>query len=707
MNVGKLSTLDYLVRPLGITMTISNATKTSPVGTPFPHLLAPLDLGFTQLANRTLMGSMHTGLEEEKSGFSKLAAFYEERAKGGVGLIVTGGVSPNKRGTLVPLGSEMSHFWHVNKHKEVTDAVHKYPTKICLQLLHAGRYAYHPFSLAPSKVKAPINPFTPKAMSQRQIKGTIKDYAYASHLAAKAGYDGVEIMGSEGYLINQFACIRTNQRDDDWGGSIENRMRLAIETIKAVRAKVGEKFIIIFRLSMLDLVEGGNSWDEVVTMAKAVEKAGATLINTGIGWHEARVPTIVTSVPRAAFTWITERMKKEVSIPLVTTNRINTPEVAEEILSTGQADMVSMARPFLADADFVNKAAANKSDEINTCIGCNQACLDHVFQQKRASCLVNPRACYETELNFDTAKKRKKLAVIGAGPAGLAFSVYATERGHQVELFDKISEIGGQFNVAKQVPGKEEFYETLRYFNKQLALHKVPVHLNNEQSAESLLAAGFDEVILATGIKPRKLDIEGIEHPKVLSYLQVLREKVPVGEKVAIIGAGGIGFDVATYLAESGESLTTNLEAWLKNWGVDKNYQGLGALIEGDANPRQMPERQITLLQRKKSKVGKGLGKTSGWVHRANLLKNGVKMVPNVSYKSISDDGLLIEVDGKEQLLEVDNVIICAGQEPNRDLQKSLESGGLNVHLIGGANVAAELDAKRAIRQAAELAMVI
>lgn len=694
-------------------MPTSNSAKNSqPTEKIFPHLLAPLDLGFTQLANRTLMGSMHTGLEEEKGGFAKLAAFYEERAKGGVGLIVTGGVSPNKRGRVAPLGSELSHFWHVNKHKQVTDAVHKYPTKICLQLLHTGRYAFHPFSVAPSKIKSPINPFTPKAMSARQIKGTIKDYANSASLAAKAGYDGVEIMGSEGYLINQFACLRTNQRDDDWGGNIENRMRLGIETIKAVRAKVGEKFIIIFRLSMLDLVEGGNSWDEVVTMAKAVEKAGATLINTGIGWHEARVPTIVTSVPRAAFTWITERMKKEVSIPLVTTNRINTPEVAEEVLASGQADMVSMARPFLADADFVNKAAANKSDEINTCIGCNQACLDHVFQQKRASCLVNPRACYETELNFDTAKKSKKLAVIGAGPAGLAFSVYATERGHKVELFDKISEIGGQFNVAKQIPGKEEFYETLRYFNKQLSLHNISVHLNSEQSATSLLAAGFDDVILATGIKPRKLDIEGIDHPKVLSYLQVLREKVPVGDKVAIIGAGGIGFDVATFLAESshtdgGRSLTTNIDAWLNNWGVDKTYLASGALNTDKLLEKIATNRQISLLQRKTTKVGKGLGKTSGWVHRANLVKHGVNMISGVTYKSISDDGLQIEVNGKEQLLDVDNIIICAGQEPNRDLQQALESGGMNVHLIGGANVAAELDAKRAIRQAAELAMVI
>ncbi len=685
-------------------------TSTALNESPFPQLLAPLDLGFTQLSNRILMGSMHTGLEEEKGGFEKLAAFYEARAKGGVGLIVTGGVSPNMRGRIAPFGSELSHFWHVNKHKQVTEAVHKYSTKICLQLLHTGRYAFHPFSLAPSKVKSPITPFTPKAMSVRQIKTTIKDYAHSSYLAAKAGYDGVEIMGSEGYLINQFACLRTNRRSDEWGGSIENRMRLAIETIKAVRAKVGEKFIIIFRLSMLDLVEGGNSWDEVVTMAKAVEKAGATIINTGIGWHEARVPTIVTSVPRAAFTWVTEKMKKEVSIPLITTNRINTPEVAERVLATGQADMVSMARPFLADADFVNKAAENRSDEINTCIGCNQACLDHVFQQKRASCLVNPMACYETELTLnklDKSKKPKKLAVIGAGPAGLAFSVYATQRGHHVELFDKISEIGGQFNVAKQIPGKEEFYETLRYFNKQLELLNIPVHLNNEQSSEKLLSAGFDEVILATGIKPRKLDIEGIDHPKVLSYLQVLRDKVTVGENVAIIGAGGIGFDVATYLAEKGESLTTDLNAWLENWGVDKTYQQSGALLEKSRANAHVNERQITLLQRKTSKVGKGLGKTSGWVHRANLVKNGVKMLPGVSYKSITDEGLLIEIAGKEQLLAVDNVIICAGQEPNRELQQALEKGGMNVHLIGGANVAAELDAKRAIRQAAELAMVI
>jgi 2,4-dienoyl-CoA reductase (NADPH2) len=624
-------------------------------------------------------------------------------------MIVTGGVSPNLRGRIEPFGSELSHFWQVNKHKQVTDAVHKYPTKICLQLLHTGRYAYHPFGVAPSKIKSPISPFTPKAMSERQIKSTIKDYAYATKLAAKAGYDGVEIMGSEGYLINQFACERTNKRNDQWGGSIENRMRLAIETIKAVRKAVGEKFIIIFRLSMLDLVEGGNSWEDVVTMAKAVEQAGATLINTGIGWHEARVPTIVTSVPRAAFTWVTERMKQEVSIPLITTNRINTPDVAEKVLASGQADMVSMARPFLADENFVNKAAANKADEINTCIGCNQACLDHVFEQKRASCLVNPMACYETELVLEKTNKAKKLAVIGAGPSGLAFSVYATQRGHKVELFDKIGEIGGQFNVAKQVPGKEEFYETLRYFTKQLSLHGVKVHLNNEQSAEKLLAAGFDEVILATGIKPRKLTIDGLEEGfasnKVLTYLQVIKDKVIVGNKIAIIGAGGIGFDVATYLSE--ESLTNEPEAWLKNWGVDKSYQQGGALLNKQDIPEHKPSRHITLIQRKTSKVGKGLGKTSGWVHRANLVKQGVDMVAGASYKAITDKGLIIEVDGKERLLEVDNIIICAGQEPNKDLQQALIDGGLPVHLIGGASVASELDAKRAIRQAAELAVKI
>lgn len=669
----------------------------------YPHLLEPLDLGFTKLANRVLMGSMHTGLEEEKNGWSKLAAFYEERAKGGVGLIVTGGVSPNIRGRVAPFGGDMTMPWHPKKHKEVTEAVHKYDTKICLQLLHTGRYAYHPFSVSASAIKAPINPFKPKAMSSRQIWGTIKDYAKASRLAQKAGYDGVEIMGSEGYLLNQFSCKRTNHRTDEWGGSIENRMRFAVETVRATREKCGEKFIIIFRLSMLDLVEGGNSWEEVVLMAKAIEEAGATIINTGIGWHEARVPTIATSVPRAAFTWITERMKKEVSIPLVTTNRINTPEVAEEVLANGHADMVSMARPFLADADFVNKAAEGKSDEINTCIGCNQACLDHVFEQKRASCLVNPRACYETELTFTDTKAAKNVAVIGAGPAGLAFSVYASQRGHNVTLFDAGAEIGGQFNVAKQIPGKEEFYETLRYFKKQLELCNVNVQLNTFKTAEELASEGFDDVVVATGIKPRQLGIKGMDHEKVKTYLQVLKDKEPVGQKVAIIGAGGIGFDTASYLAEE-ESLTTNTEAWMKEWGVDKEYQHDGALAQAHS---EKAEREIYLLQRKTSKVGKNLGKTTGWIHRAFLQKKGVNMIPGVAYKEVNDQGLIIEVNGEQQLLEVDNVIICAGQEPNRDLADALTEKGQRVHLIGGADVAAELDAKRAIRQGAELAASI
>ncbi len=670
----------------------------------YPNLLAPLDLGFTTLANRVLMGSMHTGLEEEKSGFDKLAAFYQERAKGGVGLIVTGGISPNIRGRLAPFGGQLSCFWQVGKHRKVTEAVHQYPTKICLQLLHAGRYAYHPFSVSSSKKKAPINPFTPSEMSVRQIRSTIKDFAHSSKLAAKAGYDGVEIMGSEGYLINQFSCVRVNDRTDEWGGAIENRMRLGCEIVKAVREKVGKEFIIIFRLSMLDLVEGGNSWQDVVTMAKGIEAAGATIINTGIGWHEARVPTIATSVPRAAFTWITERMKKEVNIPLVTTNRINTPEVAESVLADGHADMVSMARPFLADAEFVNKAAENKSEEINTCIACNQACLDHVFKQKRASCLVNPQACYETELILTPSAKAQKLAVIGAGPAGLAFSVYAARKGHQVTLFDKGSQIGGQFNIAKQIPGKEEFYETLRYFDVQLKKLKVNIELGSEQTSEGLIAQGFDQVVLATGIAPRKLNIPGIEHPKVKSYLQVLRDKEPVGDKVAIIGAGGIGFDVACYLVES-EQLTKHPENWMKSWGVDQSYQHNGALLDKAEN--HSCEKEVHLLQRKTTKVGAGLGKTTGWIHRATLKKNNVQLHSGVSYQKIDDQGLHIEKDGKAQLLDVDTVIICAGQEPERSLYQSLVDANVATHLIGGANVAAELDAKRAIRQALELAIAI
>lgn len=670
----------------------------------YQKLLQPLDLGYTTLRNRVIMGSMHTGLEEEKNGFAKLAAFYEERAKGGVALIITGGISPNFRGNLVPFGSQLSFWWQVSKHKQVTKAVHQHDAKICLQLLHAGRYGYHPFSVAPSKLKSPITPFKPAAMSGRQVKGTIKDFAHSAKLAKKAGYDGVEVMGSEGYLINQFICSRTNQRSDEWGGSFENRCRFAVETVKAVREACGKDFIIIYRLSMLDLVEDGNSYDEVVALAKAIEQAGATLINTGIGWHEARVPTIGTMVPRAAFSWVTERVKTQLSIPVIATNRINDPQVAEDILSSGQADMVCMARPFLADADFVNKAAADQADLINTCIACNQACLDHVFQNKRASCLVNPRACYETELNFTPAIKRKKLAVVGAGPAGLAFSVYAAQRGHEVHLFDKAAQIGGQFNYAKQVPGKEEFHETLRYFDRMLKLHAVNVHLNSEQTEDSLAQGGFDDVVLATGIVPRDIGLKGSDHAKVLSYLDVLRDHKAVGEHVAIIGAGGIGFDVAEYLTEP-HSLTLQPDLWLKDWGIDKDYQARGALLPDTTPPPA--NRKVYLLQRKASKVGAGLGKTTGWIHRTSLKKKGVEMIAGVSYLRVDDAGLWVDIAGEERCLNVDNVVICAGQEPLRALQAGLQQRGVNVHLIGGADVAAELDAKRAIRQGAELAASI
>ena len=670
---------------------------------PYPHLLEPLDLGFTTLRNRTLMGSMHVGLEEEKNGFEKLAAFYAERARGGVGLIVTGGISPNIAGWVAPFGGRMSSRRHARKHKVVTDAVHEAGGKICMQILHTGRYGYHPFAVSASAVKSPITPFKPRALSNRGVWNTIKDYAKSAFLAKQAGYDGVEIMGSEGYLINQFFCARTNHRDDQWGGSLENRARLAIETVRQTREKVGEDFIIIYRLSMLDLVEGGAPWEEVVYLAKEIEKAGATLINTGIGWHEARVPTIATSVPRAAFTWITKRMKSEVSVPLITTNRINMPEVAESVLADGHADMVSMARPFLADADFVVKAERDEADQINTCIACNQACLDHVFEQKRASCLVNPRACYETELIFKTTANQKKLAVVGAGPAGLAFATYAAERGHEVHLFDKACETGGQFNYAKQVPGKEEFYETIRYFNRRIEITGVHLHLNTEVNQDTLNDQGFDEVVLATGIVPRQLSIPGIEHNKVLTYLDVLRDHKDVGKRVAIIGAGGIGFDVAEYLVET-HNLTTQPEKWLAHWGIDKHVQTPGGLMQPH---KEDVDKEVYLLQRKKSKVGGGLGKTTGWIHRTSLANHNVQMINNVSYEKIDDAGLHIRIGEQNKLLDVDNVIVCAGQEPLRELQQGLIDKGMTVHLIGGADVAAELDAKRAIRQGAELAASI
>ncbi|MFM4995244.1 oxidoreductase [Aeromonas sanarellii] len=672
----------------------------------YPTLLTPLDLGFTRLRNRVLMGSMHTGLEEEKGGFDKLAAFYGERARGGVGLIVTGGIAPNLRGRLVPHGTQLSFPWQVAKHRKVTEAVHREGGKIALQILHAGRYAYHPFSLAPSALKAPISPFKPRAMSERQIRGTIRDFATTAALARSAGYDGVEVMGSEGYLINQFICERTNKRTDGWGGSFDNRMRFPVEIVRAIRERVGPDFIIIFRLSMLDLVEQGSTLAEVIALGKALEAVGVTLINTGIGWHEARIPTIATSVPRGAFSWVTAELKKHLTVPLITTNRINTPEVAERILAGGEADMVSMARPFLADPEFVIKAAEDRADEINTCIACNQACLDHVFKQKRASCLVNPRACFETELTFGRVPQPKKLAVVGAGPAGLAFACYAAERGHQVSLFDQASEIGGQFNFAKQIPGKEEFHETLRYFARRLEKCGVELYLGQRQSAESLLGGGFDEVILATGIRPRTPNIPGIEHPKVLSYLDVLRDHKPVGEKVAVIGAGGIGFDVAEYLVEKraeGEAVQQR-DHWLKEWGIDRQLAERGGLIKPEIDA---PERQIWLLQRKESKVGDGLGKTTGWIHRTVLKNRRVQMLSGVQYLRIDDQGLHIQVGEAKQCLPVDQVIVCAGQEPLKELQAGLQAAGKPVHIIGGADVAAELDAKRAIRQGAELAAVI
>ncbi|RUO19948.1 NADPH-dependent 2,4-dienoyl-CoA reductase [Aliidiomarina iranensis] len=667
---------------------------------PYPHMLEPLDLGFTTLKNRVLMGSMHTNLEEEKGGFAKLAEFYAARARGGVGLIVTGGISPNYRGRLAPFASQLTNRWQVAKHKQVTSAVHAAGGKIAMQILHAGRYSYHPFSAAPSAIKAPITPFKPKALSDSQILKTIQHYARAAKLAKAAGYDGVEVMGSEGYLINQFICKRTNKRKDRWGGSFENRARFPLEIMKAVRAAVGEDFIVIYRLSMLDLVEGGNTLEEVIELGKGVEQAGATIINTGIGWHEARVPTIVTSVPRGAFRWITARLKQELKVPVVATNRINTPEIAEDILAKGEADMVSMARPFLADPDFVNKAAANKADRINTCIACNQACLDHVFENKRASCLVNPLAAFETELVMKPVVAKKKVAVVGAGPAGLSAACFAAERGHEVHLFDAAKEIGGQFNFAKQIPGKEEFHETIRYFANRLTDAGVVQHLESPQTADSLKTAGFDEVILATGVKPRDVNIPGIESEKVLGYLEVLRDHKPVGDRVAVIGAGGIGFDVSEYLTTA-LSPTLNSDEWHGIWGIDQSYENRGALMQPLPDPST---RKVYLLQRKESKVGGGLGKTSGWVHRNTLKNKGVTMLNGVTYKRITDQGLEIERNGATETLEVDHIIICAGQVPLRSLQEPLQQAGINVHLIGGADVAAELDAKRAIRQGAEIA---
>ena len=669
--------------------------------TPYPHLFQPLDLGFCTLPNRVLMGSMHTGLEDHARDFPKLAAYFRERAEGGVGLIVTGGIAPNLVGWLKPFAGKLSWPWEVHKHRIVTDAVHGAGGRICMQILHAGRYAAHPLLVSASNVKAPISPLTPWKLNSWGVERQIKAFVNCARLARDAGYDGVEVMGSEGYLINQFLSARTNRRTDDWGGTPAKRMRFAVEIVRRIREAVGKDFILIYRLSMLELVEGGSDWDEIVLQAKAIEAAGATIINTGIGWHEARVPTIATSVPRAAFAGVTAKLKPLVGLPLVATNRINMPEVAEQILSKGQADMVSMARPLLADPQWVNKARAGRRDEINTCIACNQACLDHVFEGRKASCLVNPRACAETELNYTPTASPKRIAVVGAGPAGLACATVAAERGHRVTLIDGATEIGGQFNLAKQIPGKEEFHETIRYFGKRLAITGVEQRLGARVDADALLAGGYDEIVLATGIRPRKVDFPGADHPKVVSYLDVLSGKVVAGRRVAIIGAGGIGFDVAEYLAHEGASSTTDPGRWMAEWGVSPDFTGPGGL----AKPApEAPARELWLLQRSPGKPGARLGKTTGWIHRSALKAKGVQAWGGVEYVGVDDAGLRLRVDGVEQLLPVDHVVVCAGQEPLRQLVEPLQAAGRTPHLIGGADVAAELDAKRAIDQGSRLA---
>jgi len=669
----------------------------------YKHIFEPLDLGFTTLKNRILMGSMHTGLEEEKNGIDKIAAYYAERAKGGVGLIITGGISPNIQGWTGPFAARMSSKKHAIHHQKITAAVHKEGGKICMQILHSGRYGYHPFNVAPSKIKSPITPFKPFKLTESGIKRTIRDFVNCAELSKIAGYDGVEIMGSEGYLINQFIVKRTNKRLDSWGGDYNNRMRLPIELVKQIRAAVGKEFIIIYRLSMLDLVEKGSSWEEVVQLGKEIEKAGATIINTGIGWHESRIPTIATSVPRGAFTWVTKKMKEELSIPLITSNRINMPETAEKILSDGDADMISMARPFLADPEWVNKAAEEKADEINTCIGCNQACLDHVFERKVASCLVNPRACHETELVYEQTTNKKKIAVIGAGPAGLSAATIAAQRGHIVTLFDADNAIGGQFNMAKQIPGKEEFYETLRYFSKQILLHKVTLKLNTKVSVSDLQKSDFDEIIVATGITPRVLKIDGIEHEKVLSYIDVLKYKKPVGKRVAVIGAGGIGFDVSEYLSHKGESTSLNIDAWLKEWGVDKSIKARSGIEDVKPQFNASP-REIFMFKRSAGKFGGNLGKTTGWIHRSSLKKKKVQFISEVSYTKIDDEGLHYVQNKENKILKVDHIVICAGQTPFKELYKPLLDAGKNVYVVGGADFAGELDAKRAINQGCRLA---
>jgi len=666
----------------------------------YPHLLAPLDLGFVTLKNRVLMGSMHTGLEEAPDAYPRMAAYFAERARGGVALIVTGGIAPNFAGRGEPRASQLSFPWQVARHRLITDAVHAEGGRIAMQILHTGRYAYHPLSVAPSALRSPITPFKPRALTRWGIRKTIGDYVRCAQLAQRAGYDGVEIMGSEGYLINQFVAPGTNHRDDEWGGSFDNRIRFPVEIVRRTRAAVGREFIIIFRLSMLDLVEGGSTWDEVVALGKAIEAAGATLINTGIGWHEARIPTIATMVPRAAFTWVTRRMKGELRVPLITTNRINDPAVADDVLARGDADMVSMARPFLADAEFVNKAAAGRADEINTCIACNQACLDHIFKRRIASCLVNPRACRETEIVVRPAARKKRVAVIGAGPAGLSCATTAAEAGHAVTLFEAAGEIGGQFNLARRIPGKDEFAETLRYFGRRIERTGVELRLGHAAAAADV--AGFDHVVLAAGIVPRRPDIPGIDHPSVASYVDVILGRREPGRRVAIIGAGGIGFDVAEFLTHHGGH--DGIDEYRSEWGIDPRYLHRGGVVPQE--PLAAP-REVWLLQRKGGKVGEGLAKTTGWIRRTLLKRRGVRTQSGVTYERIDDAGLHIRVGAESQVLAVDTIVVCAGQEPRRELVAALEGTGLPVTLIGGADVAAELDAKRAIEQGLKTALAL